>query len=70
MSILKIIQTSGRYFSELIKENKADGVFGNRASIERILYALFPYENIPYGVHYVFGCWHKIFDITIRQLRN
>jgi len=45
-----------RIFREVRRRTRPMGVFENRASIERILYAVFLYENIRYGVHYVFGC--------------
>ncbi len=45
-----------RIFREVRRRTRPMGVFENRASIERILYAVFTYENIRYGVHYVFGC--------------
>ena len=45
-----------RIFREVRRRTRPMGVFENRTSIERILYAVFLYENIRYGVHYVFGC--------------
>lgn len=45
-----------RVFREVRRRTRPMGVFENRTSIERILYAVFLYENIRYGVHYVFGC--------------
>ena len=45
-----------RVFREVRRRTRPMGVFENRTSMERILYAVFLYENIRYGVHYVFGC--------------
>lgn len=45
-----------RIFREVRRRTRPMGVFENRTSMERILYAVFLYENIRYGVHYVFGC--------------
>jgi len=45
-----------RIFREVRRRTRPMGVFENKTSIERILYAVFLYENIRYGVHYVFGC--------------
>lgn len=45
-----------RVFREVRRRTRPMGVFENRTSVERILYAVFLYENIRYGVHYVFGC--------------
>lgn len=45
-----------RIFREVRRRTRPMGVFENKSSIERILYAVFLYENIRYGVHYVFGC--------------
>ena len=45
-----------RIFREVHRRTRPMGVFENKTSMERILYAVFLYENIRYGVHYVFGC--------------
>jgi len=45
-----------RVFREVRRRTRPMGVFENRTSMERILYAVFLYENIRYGVHHVFGC--------------
>lgn len=45
-----------RVFREVRRRTRPMGVFENRTSMERILYAIFLYENIRYGVSYVFGC--------------
>lgn len=45
-----------RIFREVRRRTRPMGVFENRTSMERILYAVFLYENIRYGVHYVFAC--------------
>jgi transposase-like protein len=45
-----------RIFREVRRRTRPMGVFENKTSMERILYAVFLYENIRYGVHYVFGC--------------
>lgn len=45
-----------RVFREVRRRTRPMGVFENRTSMERILYAVFLYENIRYGVHYVFAC--------------
>ncbi len=45
-----------RVFREVRRRTRPMGVFENRTSMERILYAVFLYENIRYGVHYIFGC--------------
>lgn len=45
-----------RVFREVRRRTRPMGVFENRTSMERILYAVFLYENIRYGVPYVFGC--------------
>lgn len=45
-----------RVFREVRRRTRPMGVFENKTSMERILYAVFLYENIRYGVHYVFGC--------------
>jgi transposase-like protein len=45
-----------RIFREVRRRTRPMGVFENKTSIERILYAVFLYENIRYGVHYVFAC--------------
>jgi putative transposase len=45
-----------RVFREVRRRTRPIGVFENRTSMERILYTVFLYENIRYGVHYVFGC--------------
>lgn len=45
-----------RIFREVRRRTRPMGVFENKTSIERILYAVFLYENIRYGVQYVFAC--------------
>jgi putative transposase len=45
-----------RVFREVRRRTRPMGVFENRTSMERILYAVFLYENIRYGVVHVFGC--------------
>ena len=45
-----------RVFREVRRRTRPMGVFENKTSMERILYAVFLYENIRYGVQYVFAC--------------
>jgi putative transposase len=57
-SFRKKIRTTNaieRIFREVRRRTRPMGVFENRTSMERILYAVFLYENIRYGVAYVFG---------------
>lgn len=53
---VRTTNTIERIFREVRRRTRPMGVFENRTSMERILYAVFLYENIRYGVHYVFGC--------------
>lgn len=58
-SFRRKVQTTNaieRIFREVRRRTRPMGVFENRTSMERILYAVFLYENIRYGVHYVFAC--------------
>ena len=53
----KAIRTTNaieRRFREVRRKTRPMGVFSNRTSIERILYAVFMYENINQGVYPVF----------------
>ena len=53
----KAIRTTNaieRRFREVRRRTRPMGVFSNRTSIERILYAVFMYENINQGVYPVF----------------
>jgi transposase-like protein len=53
----KAIRTTNaieRRFREVRRRTRPMGVFSNRTSIERILYAVFMYENIHQGVYPVF----------------
>ncbi len=53
----KAIRTTNaieRRFREVRRRTRPMGVFSNRTSIERILYAVFMYENINLGVYPVF----------------
>jgi len=53
----KAIRTTNaieRRFREVRRRTRPMGVFSDRTSIERILYAVFMYENINLGVHPVF----------------
>lgn len=53
----KAIRTTNaieRRFREVRRRTRPMGVFSNRTSIERILYAIFMYENINLGVYPVF----------------
>jgi len=43
-----------RVFREVRRRTRPMGVFENRTSIERILYAVFMYENINQGVYPAF----------------
>ena len=48
-----------RRFREVRRRTRPMGVFSNRTSIERILYAVFMYENINQGVYPVFVLTQK-----------
>jgi putative transposase len=48
-----------RRFREVRRRTRPMGVFSNRTSIERILYAVFMYENISLGVYPVFVLTQK-----------
>ena len=48
-----------RRFREVRRRTRPMGVFSNRTSVERILYAVFMYENINQGVYPVFGLTQK-----------
>ena len=53
----KAIRTTNaieRRFKEVRRRTRPMGVFSNRTSVERILYAVFMYENINLGVYPVF----------------
>lgn len=53
----KAIRTTNaieRRFREVRRRTRPMGVFSNRTSVERILYAVFMYENINLGVYPVF----------------
>jgi len=58
----KAIRTTNaieRRFREVRRRTRPMGVFSNRTSIERILYAVFMYENINQGVYPVFVLTHN-----------
>jgi putative transposase len=58
----KAIRTTNaieRRFREVRRRTRPMGVFSNRTSIERILYAVFMYENINLGVYPVFVLTQK-----------
>jgi len=58
----KAIRTTNaieRRFREVRRRTRPMGVFSNRTSIERILYAVFMYENIHQGVYPVFVLTQK-----------
>jgi len=57
LTFRKAIRTTNaieRRFREVRRRTRPMGVFSNRTSIERILYAVFMYENINLGVYPVF----------------
>ena len=58
----KTIRTTNaieRRFREVRRRTRPMGVFSDRTSIERILYAVLMYENINQGVYPVFGLTQK-----------
>jgi len=58
----KAIRTTNaieRRFREVRRRTRPMGVFSNRTSVERILYAVFMYENINLGVYPVFVLTQK-----------
>jgi putative transposase len=58
----KAIRTTNaieRRFREVRRRTRPMGVFSNRTSIERILYAVFMYENINQGAYPVFVLTHN-----------
>jgi transposase-like protein len=58
----KAIRTTNaieRRFREVRRRTRPMGVFANRTSVERILYAVFMYENINLGVYPVFVLTQK-----------
>jgi transposase-like protein len=56
---IRTTNTIERRFREVRRRTRPMGVFSDRTSVERILYAVLMYENINQGVYPVFGLTQK-----------